>query len=918
MLKTSKISLFLLTLLIYGSWFLSNRHIASDLHLAFKKDLLEYFSFPYTWGARAAVGMGEYALSVLWNWPVGLFYGFLDKLGISFDIAVKVFLLFGFLAIGCFSLNKLLGRLNISPLGESIAGVFFLINTYALLLVDGGQINLAVSYSLLPLAFVLYKDAIEEDIWRKRILFSLGLLAVSVFDIRIVYFVVLLITLNFLFEFISISHKKRLAVTTNYLMLGLVSGVVLAGFHAYWILPALLAKAPVLPATYQRVTQTSFLSFAAWKHALLLLQPHWYKNVFGKVAPIRAEFMLVPILVFLAPLLRRKSREVGFWLLVALVSVFLVKGANPPLPGVYPWLFANVPGFSLFRDPTKFFFLVALSYSVLLGVTVDEVTKRLPKIKTAIVVVLAAYFVVLARPVWLGRMTGTFSKPIYEKEYFGLAEKFEEDKDFGRVFWIPTKAPLGYSSPIHPSVEASRLVQKRPFAIGTVGTYETFNFLREAPFMGELFDIAAIKYLAYPFPDTKREELKQDNIDYYYAFLNQLSNFPWVKEKVNEPPVAVLETKKHQEHFFVAPNTWFIVGSDRIYWDLADTGFKLAENALIFVEERGGVAKRLAEIPDARVVLYDKELIDLAASFLPADKFIFPAAQLDFDPDETGWWKREAFDLISWRAFLQEKYGLDNLDFDYGGGWAVGEGVKAKELKVKSGEFSKGNVLLARLMKSSSGGKVEFYQGNNLIGEVETKTEKPEKVKVKLTGYAEIPDQIFEYDGADFSWFEIGKLKQDAEITIKTKGGINVINALASVPEADWQKVVEKASGLQSEGKMLSWDNLSEAEKGKLFQANSDVRVFHERVSPTHYKVKISGLDSPVTLAFSETYDSLWELEGQTSYPLYSLINGFTVEEDGEHDVYFSAQKYVLPGLVISGLTLILVFSALIIYRPKP
>jgi hypothetical protein len=58
-------------------------------------------------------------------------------------------------------------------------------------------------------------------------------------------------------------------------------------------------------------------------------------------------------------------------------------------------------------------------------------------------------------------------------------------------------------------------------------------------------------------------------------------------------------------------------------------------------------------------------------------------------------------------------------------------------------------------------------------------------------------------------------------------------------------------------------------------------------------------------------------MEGQPSYPLYSLINGFTIEKDGEYDVYFSAQKYVLPGLIISGATFIVVVTLLILSPKK-
>jgi hypothetical protein len=276
-----------------------------------------------------------------------------------------------------------------------------------------------------------------------------------------------------------------------------------------------------------------------------------------------------------------------------------------------------------------------------------------------------------------------------------------------------------------------------------------------------------------------------------------------------------------------------------------------------------------------------------------------------------GWWKRETADLIWWRNFLHEKYRIDNLDFDYGGGWAVGEGTVG--LSVSSSQLKKDYVLLARVMESSRGGKIEFWQGEEKIGEIDTKIENPKKVEMKLTGYKEIPDQIFEYDKADFAWFEIGRLIFSEPLEIRTRGDINVVNALVAIPKDEWQTINEKAR----KHNVIDFGKLSEYEKKALFTEKSEATLSYERISPTHYRIKIEDLVKPASLAFSETYDPLWIIRkvgtGTVKYslPLYSLVNGFVVEEDGEYDVYFEPQKYVLPGLAISGLTLVcIVFLA--------
>lgn len=926
----------ILAVMVFVFWrfFLPGPHVATDLHHTFNQDLISQFSQPSTWGSAGAVGLGEYAVGVLWAWPIHLIFGLFGRFGFSHDFLMKIIGLPPILIMGTFSIYKLLEYLKVGKWGRLIGILVYLLNSYFILLIDGGQIGLALSYSLLPLGWLFYKRYLELKSLRELLIFLFVTLAISIFDIRIIYFLVLLIAFDFLFNLL-VNRDVSFSLVASYIKLAFISGIVLLAFNGFWIFPSYFSRAPSLPATYTRTAQTSFLNFTQLKHSISLLQPHWYENVFGKIPPFRKEFLLIPILAFLAPILKRKDKRVWFWTTVAVVSVFLTKGANPPLPGVYPWLFTHIPGLSLFRDSTKFFFLITLSYSVLIAFTVDEIAKRLPKFKVLFPLLLIFYLLFLIRPVYLGKMTGTLSEPAYKNEYLGIAEQIGKDLNFGRIFWISTKAPLGYSSYLHPSVEAGRLGEERPFASATVGTYETLNHLREASYMGQLLDILGIKYLIYPYPDTRREDLDEEKVAYYHTFLGQLSGLPWVGSVTNfgtdQEPVPALETKSSQDHFFVAPATWTVLGSDSIYKELSSfPQFNLSKNAFLFLEEKPKSGENIDSLPFSKVLLYGKSELDLVANFFNQSSYVFPAKYLDFSPSNdsgssswpasnalrsnAGWWKREAVDTVWFRDFLQQKYGIDNSDFDYGGGWAVAEG--AKSLIINHQSLTIGNVLLARVMKSNRGGEVEFYQGDTLVGKIDTKIEKPEKVKIKLSGYKEIPDTFFEYDKADFQWFEVGQLTINHKrslalraepLTIKTEGDINVVNALVSVTEAELITNRNRINELIHQSRIIYWDKLSNAEKQNLFnRETSKITVSYERKAPTLYKVKVEGLKTPVSLVFSETYDPLWEIKGGSgSYPLYSLVNGFKIEKDGTYEIYFSPQKYVLPGLIVSGATLI-------------
>ena len=66
-----------------------------------------------------------------------------------------------------------------------------------------------------------------------------------------------------------------------------------------------------------------------------------------------------------------------FFALLGLVGAFLAKGASPPFSEINSWLFQNFPGMNMFRDSTKFYSLIALSYSVLIPFSIWKIYESL-------------------------------------------------------------------------------------------------------------------------------------------------------------------------------------------------------------------------------------------------------------------------------------------------------------------------------------------------------------------------------------------------------------------------------------------------------------------------------------------------------------------------------------------------------------
>lgn len=809
---------------------------AHDFPYLFSDQAASLFNLPLTWAPQSHDALGVFNISTLWDWPYALLYGLAGKIGLNFTLSTFLFGIFPVFIIGWLTMGKLLKSYSLSSNARFVGQLLFVANSYILMLIDGGQLSLAIAYSFLP-AVIFYLPS--------RMKFVLLSLVISFLDIRYLYLVLLVII-----PYIIINPSRF----KNYLITGLVTGLVLVGAHSYWLVPSLFSRSPSLPPTYTRPSQVNEFSFASLTHSLFLIHPHWPKNIFGQILPPSPYFFLLPILAFLPLVAVPRDRRVAHWIFLALLSVFLVKGSQPPFTQVYPWLFSHLPWFFLFRDPTKFFPLLALSYSVLFAYSCQYLFRNFQWLTFLII----AYLIILISPILIGQGTGLFSLPRNSNSYLQLARYLQSDLNPGGIVWIPSKPPLGFSSPIHPSTDALTLLDRRPFAVGVVGNYELLNFLRDASVSGQLLSAAGVRYVGISAPDSKRDSQKPEDLKYREIFTNQLSKLPWIKSRTDFGPVTLLETQTHQDKFFLPTNTLFIVGSDDIY----RSGISLTQNALVFVEEKPGILSQISQFPSARLVLNHKRQIDAAAALIPASKLIFPSRNLNFSPDRSGWWKRETADFVSWRDFLQQKYDIDNQDFDYGGGWAVSEGQHI--LTLKHDECATNCVLLVRVMISPKGRSLNFLSQNMKIGEISTIDSHPQKFN--------------SYDQGNFFWFEVGQIDSSDTITISTQGQINVVNALAVLPRDLWEKMQSDANTLL---------NLPTP------TTNSQPQISYFKHDPTHYTVTIKNLSGPGTLAFSQNFDSFWRLNGRLPVPLYSFINGFPIAGSGEYDIYFTPQKYV-------------------------
>lgn len=379
----------------------------------------------------------------------------------------------------------------------------YVANTYFLLLFSGGQLGVAWGYALTPAVLAGF---IGNAGWAKRgLLFALLCLV----DLRLAY-----LAAGAIIFWSLVFGKKKFSFIIPFL--------VAAGINSFWIVPGILAggSAAGLDNELTNPGMLRFLSFADFPHALALLHPNWPENLFGKIYFLQPEFLVLPILAFSAlfvindkrlkmneqPLIVHHLSFIRYFAFLALIGSFLAKGVTEPFGFIYQWAFTHIPGFVMFRDPTKFYVYIALGYSVLIPFALERIQgmindKRV-KIndKTKIIgsfiihhlsfIVFAMFWLFTIRAVFLGQVKGNFRPMQIPAVYVQLKNLLAADPAPSRTLWIPQREKFAYASDVHPLLYSDQL-----FPGASVSAVIT---LTQTPGFMAVLTKAGVKYVVVP------------------------------------------------------------------------------------------------------------------------------------------------------------------------------------------------------------------------------------------------------------------------------------------------------------------------------------------------------------------------------------------------------------------------------------
>jgi len=581
MKKIIKYAPFLVILLVFINWFISNEIVGGDWPYFFRETVINFSVFPPAWAPFFGNGLGGMSPSYFLDQYLYLsVFISLHILQIPWEVGYKFFWFGGFIFLSIFSSLYLYKTVyeKVRMWQLAFCALLYTTNTYILMVVGGGQMGIALAYAIAPLVlafFIKLTRSISSSNKNFGLPIVTGLvLSVQVmFDPRIVYLTMIAVGVYYVFCIKYYTSKKNL-LNTLYLLLNtaIPLGIVLL-LHASWILPLLVFKYnPVvdLGSAIPTLEGLKFLSFADFSQAFSLLHPNWPENIFGKVYFMRPEFIILPILaysslLFLNSKLKNQTNNnnmvILFFAVLGLFGAFLAKGLNPPFEEINIWMFRYVPGIGMFRDPTKFYLLIALSYSMLIPFSLysiynifNEKCKThninfLVRVQTLLpnlfIFFTFLYLLFLIRPALLGELSGTFKFHQVPKEYIVLKDFISTQPQFFRLLWIPQQQRFGFVSYTHPSIGANTLFSE------STPTKIIPHLQKESS--RTLVSDLGIKYIIVPFDPLGEIFLKDRKYDdqQYRKIITGLRKLSWLKEVPGFRNIIVFEVLYPKDNFWL-------------------------------------------------------------------------------------------------------------------------------------------------------------------------------------------------------------------------------------------------------------------------------------------------------------------------------------------------------------------------------
>lgn len=478
--------LVLVSAIVYHRWLSFDIFLNVDAHFYFSEASRDFLRYS-TWNSQSYFGNNNVTL---WMFGLTFFSGLFGWFGLDSNISDKFVILWPFVFLTPIFSYFFAKEVLKNKLGAFVGACVYSFNTYYIILNTQGHYGVSLSGTFAPLAMLFFWRYFERGKVKNLIASALTTLLIGAYDFRTVYilfFILLFLPFWFLFAENGMERKK-IFFKRNFRPLVLFFSLLLL-FNIFWVWPAITSESFLSNETVARDIMARNYSLDL-RDTLTLFHPFWNGSEPGwfKNQPVSLYFWLIPIMVVISAFWARKNKNILFWFFIALIAIFVSKQDAEPLIGIYPWFHGHFPGFNAFREATKFYFAIALAYSILIGYFAGRIyelksviptvmkpvcsvgresnlirssrrLRLLGTIKWVVISLIAGIFLWNIKPILTGEIYKIFTPKHISSDEKTIREFILKQEDIFRSLYVSELKFVSFSN-AHPVVGMNRMYSK--------------------------------------------------------------------------------------------------------------------------------------------------------------------------------------------------------------------------------------------------------------------------------------------------------------------------------------------------------------------------------------------------------------------------------------------------------------------------
>jgi len=363
-------------------WFKDGLIIAGGDHLEHLDTSNLFYYYSFSWNSKFNEGSPNLNISQVF--PYILFWVVLKKIGLSLVSIAKIWFILTFILPGL-SIYYLIKTLARDKRNYYLAGIIcaflYMFNLY--LVLDPVHEVYRLVQAFLPLILAFWIKGLEQESFLLKYPIYIAIASIFFTSSYIIPPVVSVIpiTLFTYLIFFFFRNKSKIFFGIKFAFITLILIILI---NLWWVV-VYFPNAISIAETMHKVKGFTaldtgpileffrFLGNWGWKLKGYELPYFPYAEYYDRFPLLFLTFFL-SMVIFSSILFIKKYKNILYFLFLALLGLFLVKGTHSPFGGIYNFLYHNVPGFWTFREPyTKFTLLNIFSFSILLGYSVDYI-----------------------------------------------------------------------------------------------------------------------------------------------------------------------------------------------------------------------------------------------------------------------------------------------------------------------------------------------------------------------------------------------------------------------------------------------------------------------------------------------------------------------------------------------------------------